>query len=104
MYRSRNRPKRGGENEVKGPNSALTQFLREEGISAENIKQKWYQRQSKKGGDEKVEKSENEQGTQDDNSTTQGLQKETEEEVDDLELGSGSETGKAELSYNARRI
>lgn len=102
MYRSRNRPKRGGENEVKGPNSALTQFLREEGISAENIKQKWYQRQSKKGGDEKVEKSENEQGTQDDNSTTQGLQKETEEEVDDLELGSGSETGKAELSYNAR--
>ena len=56
MYRSRNRPKRGGENEVKGPNSALTQFLREEGISAENIKQKWYQRQSKKQEDATDEK------------------------------------------------
>lgn len=104
MYRSRNRPKRGGEDEVKGPNSALTQFLREEGISAENIKQKWYQRQSKKGEDGKGEKSEKEQSTQDDDSTTQVSQKEVieEEEVDDLELGSGSETGKAEVAYDAR--
>ncbi|CAI1536542.1 hypothetical protein SEUBUCD646_0J02420 [Saccharomyces eubayanus] len=104
MYRSRNRPKRGGEDEVKGPNSALTQFLREEGISAENIKQKWYQRQSKKGEDGKGGKSEKEQSTQDDDSTTQVSQKEVieEEEVDDLELGSGSETGKAEIAYDAR--
>ncbi|SMN19370.1 similar to Saccharomyces cerevisiae YJR052W RAD7 Protein that recognizes and binds damaged DNA in an ATP-dependent manner (with Rad16p) during nucleotide excision repair [Maudiozyma saulgeensis] len=38
MYRSRNR-NRG--NNIKGPNSALTQFLQEEGISAESIKQRW---------------------------------------------------------------
>lgn len=38
MYRSRNR-NRG--NNIKGPNSALTQFLQEEGISADSIKQRW---------------------------------------------------------------
>ena len=38
MYRSRNR-NRG--NNIKGPNSALTQFLQEEGISAESIRQRW---------------------------------------------------------------
>lgn len=42
MYRSRNRH---SQNEIKGPNSALTQFLQEEGISAENIKQRWLQHQ-----------------------------------------------------------
>ncbi|AAS51140.1 ACL088Cp [Eremothecium gossypii ATCC 10895] len=40
MYRSRNKSK-AGDNEVRGPNSALTQFLREQGISAESIKERW---------------------------------------------------------------
>ncbi|EJS43046.1 rad7p [Saccharomyces arboricola H-6] len=102
MYRSRNRPKRGGENEVKGPNSALTQFLREEGISAENIKQRWYQRQSKKKEDGKDEKNE---GVEDDDVSLQVSQEkeiEEEEEVDAFESDSSSETGKAEISYNTR--
>lgn len=41
MYRSRNRNRTSG---IKGPNSALTQFLQEEGISAEAIKQRWKDR------------------------------------------------------------
>ncbi|AMD21594.1 HFL262Wp [Eremothecium sinecaudum] len=40
MYRPSRRNKNGA-NEVRGPNSALTQFLREQGISAEAIKQRW---------------------------------------------------------------
>ncbi|AGO13426.1 AaceriACL088Cp [[Ashbya] aceris (nom. inval.)] len=40
MYRGRNKS-RAGDNEVRGPNSALTQFLREQGISAESIKERW---------------------------------------------------------------
>lgn len=41
MYRSRRRNRTSG---IKGPNSALTQFLQEEGISAEAIKQRWKDR------------------------------------------------------------
>ncbi|CCE66021.1 hypothetical protein TPHA_0O00510 [Tetrapisispora phaffii CBS 4417] len=40
MYRNRRR--RGNNDQgITGPNSALTQFLREEGISAETIRQRW---------------------------------------------------------------
>lgn len=50
MYRSRNKNKTNG---IKGPNSALTQFLQEEGISAEAIKQRWndnyHKRKDKEG-------------------------------------------------------
>lgn len=52
MYRSRNRNRQGGPNSIKGPSSALTQFLKEEGISAEAIRNRWLQRQVK-GGDKK---------------------------------------------------
>ncbi|CAL9732507.1 DNA repair protein Rad7p [Monosporozyma unispora] len=45
MYRSRNRNRTNG---IKGPNSALTQFLQEEGISAEAIKQRWHDRYHKR--------------------------------------------------------
>ncbi|QHS74282.1 UV-damaged DNA-binding protein RAD7 [Saccharomyces paradoxus] len=99
MYRSRNRPKRGGENEVKGPNSALTQFLREEGISAENIKQKWYQRQSKKHEDATDEKKGN---SEDDGLTAQVSPVVEEEEIDDIGTGSGTDTETAQVSYDAR--
>ncbi|CCF60061.1 hypothetical protein KAFR_0I02820 [Kazachstania africana CBS 2517] len=51
MYRGRNRSRR---NDVKGPNSALTQFLKEEGISAEHIKKRW-EKSQKKSKDGSVE-------------------------------------------------
>lgn len=47
------RPKKKGNlaSGIKGPNSALTQFLREEGISAETIRERWLQqRKGKKSG------------------------------------------------------
>lgn len=47
MYRSRNRG-RNGPNDVKGPSSALTQFLRDEGISAQVIKEKWEKQQAER--------------------------------------------------------
>ncbi|CAI4043890.1 UV-damaged DNA-binding protein RAD7 SKDI_10G2540 [Saccharomyces kudriavzevii IFO 1802] len=101
MYRSRNRPKKGGENEVKGPNSALTQFLREEGISAENIKQRWYQ-QSKKRRDENDEKKEDVEDVDDDDLTAENSQVVDDKELDDVETGSDTESGKVEVSYEAR--
>lgn len=46
MYRSRNRGKKsGGDGGVKGPSSALTQFLKDQGISAQAIKSRWEKRQ-----------------------------------------------------------
>ncbi|EDO18359.1 hypothetical protein Kpol_1013p30 [Vanderwaltozyma polyspora DSM 70294] len=45
MYRSRNRGRANGSEGIKGPNSALTQFLQEEGISAELIRQRWLENQ-----------------------------------------------------------
>ncbi|CDH08301.1 related to DNA repair protein RAD7 [Zygosaccharomyces bailii] len=47
LYRSRNRG-RTGPNDVKGPSSALTQFLRDEGISAQVIKERWEKQQEDK--------------------------------------------------------
>lgn len=47
MYRSRKRSTRSN---IKGPNSALTQFLQEEGISAEAIRRKWLEQQEKNLG------------------------------------------------------
>ncbi|CCD23153.1 UV-damaged DNA-binding protein RAD7 NDAI_0B01190 [Naumovozyma dairenensis CBS 421] len=44
IYRGRNRSSRSN---IKGPNSALTQFLQEEGISAETIRQRWLEQQQK---------------------------------------------------------
>ncbi|KAK5773901.1 UV-damaged DNA-binding protein RAD7 PWA37_003003 [Arxiozyma heterogenica] len=49
MYRSRRRNRTSG---IKGPNSALTQFLQEEGISAEAIKQRWKDRFHRKESQE----------------------------------------------------
>lgn len=62
MYRSRNRQKQNG---IKGPNSALTQFLQEEGISAENIKQRWLQHQEKLKENTDADKSVGEDDEQD---------------------------------------
>ncbi|SCU86174.1 LAME_0D04830g1_1 [Lachancea meyersii CBS 8951] len=49
MYRGRNRPrgKASEDNQVRGPNSALTQFLKEQGINAESIRQKWLKSREK---------------------------------------------------------
>lgn len=49
MYRSKNRNRR---NDVKGPNSALTQFLQEEGINAESIRQRWLDSHANENKDE----------------------------------------------------
>lgn len=46
FYRSRNRGRRT--NDVKGPSSALTQFLRDEGISAQEIRTRWEKQQAEK--------------------------------------------------------
>ncbi|CDO91885.1 unnamed protein product [Kluyveromyces dobzhanskii CBS 2104] len=46
MYRARNRRNDDGSG-VRGPNSALTQFLKEQGISAENIRDRWLETQKK---------------------------------------------------------
>lgn len=55
MYRSRRKNRTSG---IKGPNSALTQFLQEEGISAEAIKQRWKDRFHRKENQEpQAEKS-----------------------------------------------
>lgn len=46
MYRSRSKNKKTGEDGgVKGPSSALTQFLKDQGISAQAIKSRWERRQ-----------------------------------------------------------
>ncbi|KAH3902852.1 related to DNA repair protein RAD7 [Saccharomycodes ludwigii] len=58
MYRPRTR--RGdatNDNKIKGPNSALSEFLREQGINAENIRQRWLKKQKQ---DELLEKEGNE--------------------------------------------
>lgn len=65
MYRGRKRPRKGenDSNEVRGPNSALTQFLKEQGINAESIRQRWLKGQKKDdqdGADEKEEEKEKE--------------------------------------------
>ncbi|CAR27127.1 hypothetical protein ZYGR_0I03990 [Zygosaccharomyces rouxii] len=46
FYRSRNRGR--GANDVKGPSSALTQFLRDEGINAQEIRTRWEKQQAEK--------------------------------------------------------
>ncbi|KAL3232094.1 DNA repair protein RAD7 [Nakaseomyces bracarensis] len=55
MYRSRNRNRQNSG--IKGPSSALTQFLKEEGISAEAIRERWLQRYAKKDSKGKQDKS-----------------------------------------------
>ncbi|KAM3164247.1 RAD7-like protein [Lachancea thermotolerans] len=55
MYRGRNRSKTNkdaDDGSVRGPNSALTQFLKEQGISAESIRQRWLKSREKEGGSE----------------------------------------------------
>ncbi|SCU88478.1 LAMI_0D10242g1_1 [Lachancea mirantina] len=51
MPRARRKPKAvqdGEQNQVRGPNSALTQFLRDQGIDAETIRQRWLKSQEGK--------------------------------------------------------
>lgn len=56
MYRSRNKKGRSGENSgVKGPSSALTQFLKDQGISAQAIKSRWERRKQQDGKSETPE-------------------------------------------------
>lgn len=45
MYRSKNRGQKREDGGVKGPSSALTQFLKDQGISAQAIKSRWEKRQ-----------------------------------------------------------
>ncbi|CCH59052.1 hypothetical protein TBLA_0B02100 [Henningerozyma blattae CBS 6284] len=54
MYRP-GRRNRTNENDVKGPNSALTQFLKQEGINAETIRNNWLEHQKKKKEKEEEE-------------------------------------------------
>lgn len=55
MYRSRGRAKKTGEDGgVKGPSSALTQFLKDQGISAQAIKSRWERRQKQEAENESV--------------------------------------------------
>ncbi|CAH02944.1 UV-damaged DNA-binding protein RAD7 [Kluyveromyces lactis] len=62
MYRARSRRNNDGSG-VRGPNSALTQFLKEQGISAENIRDRWLEAQKKE--------AEHPQETQKDDSETE---------------------------------
>ncbi|CEP64061.1 UV-damaged DNA-binding protein RAD7 LALA0_S10e01354g [Lachancea lanzarotensis] len=75
MYRGRNRPrgKATEDNQVRGPNSALTQFLKEQGINAESIRQKWLK--SRKTEEEQPSdgvKSESQEPTSVPKNTTRG--------------------------------
>lgn len=56
MYRSSNKKKQSGENGgVKGPSSALTQFLKDQGISAQAIKSRWERRKKEEAESETPE-------------------------------------------------
>ncbi|QLQ79901.1 hypothetical protein HG537_0C05490 [Torulaspora globosa] len=56
MYRSTNKKRRSGENSgVKGPSSALTQFLKDQGISAQAIKSRWERRKQNEAKSETPE-------------------------------------------------
>lgn len=89
MYRSRNRSRKDDDGGVKGPSSALTQFLRDQGISAQAIKDRWKQQQEE-------EQSEAQQQEQD-QEATEGTIRLVKSEQDglsqtDLLEGSGSST------------
>lgn len=75
MYRSRNRNRQSSG--IKGPSSALTQFLKEEGISAEAIRNRWLRRQGK--GEEKVKSGSEEVDVE-------------EHDIESLEVGNESES------------
>lgn len=89
MYRSRNRNRTSG---IKGPNSALTQFLQEEGISAEAIKKRWHDRYHRR---EEITPESKEEESEDVENIENTSVKEEKFPVDDLkveESSSGEET------------
>ncbi|CCC67863.1 hypothetical protein NCAS_0A13050 [Naumovozyma castellii] len=84
IYRGRNRSSR---NNIKGPNSALTQFLQEEGISAETIRKRWLKQQEDKEKEdvnkEVDTKGENSQTESDENPNPVSLNVSDEEDVNE---------------------
>lgn len=97
MYRARAR-RDNGSSEVRGPNSALTQFLREQGISAENIRERWLESQQNKKN-EKEQKREDSSATESDIDLNGGSlisegdesEKSEDETVDDNEWAAGAD-------------
>lgn len=84
MYRSRNRPSRAGQDGVKGPSSALTQFLRDQGISAQAIKERWEQQQEKSESDLIEEQVKAEPDQNDDNKLLSGNDSSSTETDDEI--------------------
>ncbi|GMM54910.1 UV-damaged DNA-binding protein [Maudiozyma humilis] len=93
MYRSRNR-NRG--NNIKGPNSALTQFLQEEGISAESIRQRWLETHPEEKSDSETQDKITEETPEvEGSSNVEKDNSETEESTPNL-LQSSDEDGSAD--------
>lgn len=82
MYRPRNRNRTGGKNEIKGPNSALTEFLKEEGINAEVIRSNWLKQQEEKEKKQEIKDEDVEDNIEiEDNKAI--LKEEIKEEIED---------------------
>lgn len=90
FYRSRNRGR--GVNDVKGPSSALTQFLRDEGISAQEIRTRWEKQQAEK------------QESDFPNSVEHGVETSPHTEIRDLSDDNSSETDTDENTHKLRMI
>ncbi|QLL32380.1 hypothetical protein HG536_0C05490 [Torulaspora globosa] len=89
MYRSTNKKKRSGENGgVKGPSSALTQFLKDQGISAQAIKSRWERRKQHEGKSETSEDLETPSVKSEENEVIYIDQEESESTETDQELAS----------------
>ena len=73
MYRANNRRNNDGSG-VRGPNSALTQFLKEQGISAENIRERWLETQKNKS-EEAADISKDDSETESDEETPKTVTK-----------------------------
>lgn len=84
MYRNRSRSKKNEDDGVKGPSSALTQFLRDQGISAQAIKDRWKQQQK---GEEEEQQKESEPNAAQDEATIQSLKSETDDTEQTALLG-----------------
>lgn len=106
MYRSRNRGRGSGAEGIKGPNSALTQFLREEGISAEVIRDKWQLQQNK--NDQKPKKLEELEDSDKEAANRAKYYKKSKKEDDDeqeeeeLDLNDGEISSDEDSSYKRK--
>ncbi|GAV53116.1 hypothetical protein ZYGR_0AI03980 [Zygosaccharomyces rouxii] len=90
FYRSRNRGR--GANDVKGPSSALTQFLRDEGISAQEIRTRWEKQQAEK---QELEES---------NSAEQSVEPSPHTETKALSVSDSSETDTDDNTDKFRKL